>query len=143
MHLSNILFVRLLNDLSIPSFYDHAPVGTSLPFIALHMSQPGGFRADNGNLLNKWDIRLDLYTVEKDLEAEATVEAFLDSLEVPWTQTELYLDDQSCYEIEYELTIMGEVQSDDPPEPDPPEPGPDPDPEPDPEPEPEGDGDGE
>ena len=142
MHLSNILLVRLLNELSIPSFYDHAPVGTALPFIAIHMSQPEGFRADNVNKLKRWDVRLDLYTVEKNPDTEAIVEALLEQIEVPWAQSEEYIDEQACFEIEYEFQILGEVEAGDypepDPEPDPPEPGPDPDPEP----EPDGDGDG-
>lgn len=120
MNLNNIKMVEQLSTLSVPSFYDHAPNGTSLPFIAIHISQPEGFRADNGNYLKRWDFRIDLYTIEKDLVLEGEVEALLDSLEIPWIQTETYLQDQACYEIEYEFQVMGYPEPE--PEPDPPTP---------------------
>lgn len=120
MNLNNIKMVEQLSTLSIPSFYDHAPNDTSLPFIAIHISQPEGFRADNGNYLKRWDFRIDLYTIEKDLVLEGEVEALLDSLEIPWIQTETYLQDQACYEIEYEFQVIGYAEPE--PEPDPPTP---------------------
>ena len=106
-NLNLIQMIRHLNTLSIPSFYDHADVGQALPFIAIHTSQPQGFRADNVSYQRRWDFRIDLYAVKKDLELEAEIEALLDSLEIPWESSEQYLDEQSCWEIEYEFTIMG------------------------------------
>lgn len=129
MPLNNIQMISLLKTLSIPSFYDHADTGQALPFIAIHVNQPMGFRADNGNYLKRWEFRLDLYTVKKSLDLEAEIEKLLDDNEIPWDQSEIYLDDQECWESEYTFDILG-----DPPvtEPDPPEPDPTPD----------GDGDG-
>lgn len=128
MSLNNIQMISLLNGLSVPSFYDHASVGTALPFIAIHVNQPMGFRADNGNYLKRWDFRLDLYTVKKNLELEAEIEALLDQYEIPWDQSEQYLDDQECWESEYTFSILGDapVPEPDPPTPDPPTPTPEP-----------------
>lgn len=135
MHLNQIEMIRQLSTLSIPSFYDHAPVGTALPFLTINTNQPLGFRADNGNYMKRWDFRIDLYTTEKSLELESQIEALLDSLELPWIQSEQYIDSQSCWEVEYEFQVLGL--------PDPsPAPTPAPDPEPAPEPEPEDDEDG-
>ena len=129
MSLNNIQMISLLNTLSIPSFYDHAKVGQELPFLIIHVNQPMGFRADNGNYLRRWEFRLDLYTVKKDLELEAEIEKLLDDNGIPWEQSEIYLDDQECWESEYTFDILGDPPV---PEPDPPEPDPTPD----------GDGDG-
>lgn len=134
MPLNNIQMISLLDTLSIPSFYDHATVGQKLPFLIIHVNQPMGFRADNGNYLKRWEFRLDLYTVKKDLELESEIEALLDSYGIPWDQSEIYLDDQECWESEYTFDILGDPPV---PEPDPPEPGP-----PEPQPTPDGDGDG-
>lgn len=112
MSLNNIQMISLLDTLTIPSFYDHAPVGTALPFIVIHVNQPMGFRADNGNYLKRWEFRLDLYTVNKSLDAEAEIEGLLDENEIPWEQSEQYLDDQSCWESEYTFDILGEVPAD-------------------------------
>jgi hypothetical protein len=110
--------IRHLNTLSAPSYYDHAPVGTRLPFIAIHTSQPQGFRADNVNYQRRWEFRIDLYEVEKDMDNEAEIETLLDSLGIPWSQSEQYLDGQSCWEIEYEFDVLG-LPDEPAPEPDP------------------------
>ena len=110
--MNQIQMIRLLNNLSVPSFYDHAPVGTQLPFIAIHTNQPLGFRADDGNYLKRWDFRIDLYSVNKSLELEADIEALLDANKIPWEQSEQYLDDQSCWEVEYTFDILGEPDQD-------------------------------
>ena len=52
----------------------------------------------------KKDCRI-LAAVKYALPGE--IEALLDSLEIPWESSEQYLDEQSCWEIEYEFTIMG------------------------------------
>ena len=130
--MNNILMISYLNTLSIPSFYDHADVGTSLPFLVIHVNQPMGFRADDGNYLKRWDFRIDLYTEKKSLELEAEIETLLDSLKIPWDQSEQFIESQTCWESEYSFGILG----------DPPPPAPEPTPDPTPDPEPEGDGDG-
>ena len=125
-NLNLIQMISYLNTLSIPSFYDHADVGQALPFIAIHTNQPMGFRADNGNYQRRWEFRLDLYTVEKSLNLESEIDALLDILGIPWEESEQYLNDQSCWEIEYTFDILGLP---DEPTPDPePTPTPDPDP---------------
>lgn len=102
-----IQIVNLLNTLNIPSVYDHAPVGTVLPFIAIHSEQPDNFAADNKVYCEKTNIRLDLYTVNKDLSIESDIKALLNDNGIFWTMTEQYLDDQNCYEIEFEFDILG------------------------------------
>lgn len=106
--MNNILLIRYLNGLSFPSFYDHAPVGTRAPFMTIHVDQPMGFRADDGNYLKRWGFRLDIYSKDKDLELETELEALLDSLKIAWTQTEQYIDSQEIWESEYTFEIMGE-----------------------------------
>ena len=124
-NLNLISMISYLNTLSIPSFYDHADKGTALPFITIHTNQPMGFRADNVNYQRRWEFRIDLYEVEKDPSAEQEIENLLDSLGLPWSQSEQYIDSQSCWEVEYEFDVLGL--------PDEPEPEPDPEPTPEPE----------
>lgn len=104
-----VQIVDLLNkNLSIQSFYDHAPVGTVLPFIAIHSEQPDNFAADNYVYCEKTNIRLDLYTVNKDLSIESSIKALLNENGIFWTLSEQYLDDQACYEIEFEFDVLGD-----------------------------------
>ena len=107
--MNNILMINYLNNLSFSSFYDHAPKGTRLPLMIIHVNQPMGFRADNGNYKKRWDFRLDIYSVDKDLSLEAELEELLDSLQIPWVQTEQYIESQACWESEYTFGILGDA----------------------------------
>ena len=100
--------ISLLNSLEdLPSFYDHAPVGTALPFLAIHCDQPDNFVADNQVFCEKWNFRLDLYTVEKNLELEAEVKKLLNDNGIAWTKNENYLTDQNCWEVEFTFEVLG------------------------------------
>ena len=105
--MNQLQVIQLLNTLSTPSFYGQAPAGTSLPFIAIHTKQPDNFAADNGVYCEKWDFRLDLYTVEKDLEIEATIKKLLNDNGIAWSKTEQYIDSESCWEVEFEFSVIG------------------------------------
>lgn len=123
--MNQVQMIALLNTLSVPSFYDHAPVGTVLPFLAIHSDQPNNFVADDLVYCEKWDFRLDLYSVEKSLTLESEIKTLLNNNNIPWEKTEQYLDDQSCWEVEFTFTIAG---NEDIPTPEPtPEPTPTPD----------------
>ncbi len=104
--------ITLLNTLSIPSFYDHAPEGTKLPFLAIHTEQPDNFVADNSVFCEKWNFRIDLYTVNKDLKLETDIKTLLNSNGLPWVKTEQYLDEQNCWEVEFEFEALGDESGD-------------------------------
>lgn len=130
--MNQVQMITLLNTLTdIPSFYDHAPVGTVLPFATIHCTEPDNFAADNRVYCEKWLFRFDLYTVNKDLTLESEIKALLNDNGIPWVRTEEYLDDQSCWEVEFEFETLGNEDSVEPDPPDPPTP-PDPPEEPEP-----------
>lgn len=105
--MNQVQMIALLNTLDTPSFYDHAPVGTKLPFIAIHSDQPDNFMADNGVYCEKYNFRIDLYTVEKSLEIEYSIKELLNSNGIAWEKSEQYLDDQFCWETEFEFEVLG------------------------------------
>lgn len=120
--MNQVQMIALLKTLSIPSYYGQAPVGTVLPFLAIHSDQPDNFVADNKVYCEKWDFRIDLYSVEKSLALEAEIKGLLNENDIPWEKTEEYLDDQSCWEVEFTFTVAG---NEDIPEPEPQPPTPD------------------
>ena len=122
--MNQVQVITLLNTLDTPSFYDHAPVGTSLPFIAIHSDQTDNFVADNGVYCEKWNFRIDLYSVEKSLDLEYSIKELLNNNGIAWQKSEQYLDDQSCWETEFDFEVVGDYV---PPTP---EPTPTPTPEP-------------
>lgn len=106
--MNQVQAIALLNTLqNIPSFYDHAPVGQTLPFMDIHSEQPDNFSADNKVFVEKWNFRIDLYTVEKDISLENQIKTLLNNNGIFWTKTEQYLDDQNCWEIEFEFEVLG------------------------------------
>lgn len=105
--MNQVQMIALLNTLETPSFYNHAPVGTKLPFIAIHSDQPDNFAADNGVYCEKYSFRIDLYSVEKSLELEYSIKELLNSNGIAWQKSEQYLDDQSCWETEFEFEVLG------------------------------------
>lgn len=106
--MNQVQTIALLDTLSIPSFYDHAPVGTKLPFLAIHSEQPDNFVADNKVYCEKYSFRIDLYSVEKSLTLENEIKTLLNNNGIAWFKTEEYLDDQSCWETEFTFDVLGD-----------------------------------
>lgn len=108
--MNQVQMIALLNTLSVPSFYDHAPVGTKLPFIAIHSTQPDNFKADNGVYVEKYDFRIDLYTVDKSLELDYSIKKLLNDNDIAWDMSEQYIDEQNCWETEFEFSVLGNYE---------------------------------
>ena len=122
--MNQVQMIALLNTLTdIPSFYDHAPVGTVLPFITIHSEQPDNFAADNGVFCEKWNFRIDLYSSEKRLDLEAEIKKLLNDNGIAWTKTEEFIDSESCWEVEFEFEVLGNEDPITPPTPEPDEGG--------------------
>lgn len=112
--MNQLQMIQLLNTLSVTSFYDHAPVNTKLPFITIHSDQPDNFVADNFVYCEKWNFRIDLYSVNKELELEAKIKKLLNDNGIAWVKTEQYIDSENCWEVEFEFEVLG---NEDPPTP--------------------------
>ena len=123
--MNQVQMIALLNTLTVPSFYGQAPVGTVLPFLTIHSDQPDNFAADNGVYVEKWNFRLDLYSVAKDLTHEAEIKKLLNDNGIYWTKTEEYIDSENVWEVEFEFEVLGNEAPQ--PSPEPPTPTPDPD----------------
>lgn len=79
---------------------DSAP---PLPFICYLSSGTNTLPAD-GAVYYRWDdVRVELYTQRKALEAEAKVEAALSGFH--WQKTETYISTERCYMILYEIEV--------------------------------------
>lgn len=99
--------IEILESTEIPVFYDHAPIGTRLPFIAVHITQPDNFSADNQVYVENFHFRVDLYTAQKDVSLENLVKKALNDHNIYWTRTETFIDSDDDYEIEFEFDELG------------------------------------
>lgn len=111
--MNQVQMIALLDTLSMDSFYDHAPVGTVLPFLIIHSEQPDNFAADNLVYCEKWNFRIDLYSVAKDLTHEAEIKALLNENGIAWTKTEQFIDSEQCWEAEFEFEVLGNEEIED------------------------------
>lgn len=120
--MNQVQMIALLNTLSVPSVYDHVLEGQALPFIVIHTEQPDNFAADNLVYCEKWNFRIDLYTVKKDLTLEAEIKTLLNNNGIGWVKTEQYIDSEQVWEVEFEFEVLGNedvpTPTPDPPTPD-------------------------
>lgn len=84
---------------------ENAPVPDP-PFICYLVAYSGNFNADNKVYKQIQNIQIELYTDHKDLEAEARVEAVLDSNEIPYQTTETYIDSEQLFQKIYEVRLI-------------------------------------
>ena len=100
-----------LND--IPGFkdkvvYHHWPTPESipaLPFIVYMEEGSDNFGADNIVYKAINNVRIELYTENKDTTSESAIENMLTSNTIYWEKDETYIDDERCYEIIYSIEV--------------------------------------
>lgn len=77
------------------------------PFVTYIFSYSGDMMADNTNYLEINNFQIELYTVKKDLAAEKLVKDKLKELELPYTQTETWIDDEKLFQNIFEIQLIG------------------------------------
>ena len=77
----------------------------ALPSITFLGTYSNNFVADNKVYLPGTHIQIELYTATIDETSEGLVESCLNGLGLPYTKTENWLTDESCYQILYEIEI--------------------------------------
>lgn len=94
----------ILSGGSIPVYYDHAPIGTHIPF-ATYTVGASNFSADNKTYSKGYTLRLVLYVGNKSPETEEEIEELFDSNDIPWDREEIYLDEERLYQEIYTATL--------------------------------------
>lgn len=95
--------LKMLKDTGLPFAYDHFTEGEAVdpPFICYLLPGSHNFAAD-GKVYHKVSIvHLELYTDEKNPSLEQAVEAVLDSSEVFYDKTEVWIGSEKLYEVLY------------------------------------------
>lgn len=94
-----------LQETGLPVTYRAWPENEApaLPFICYLCTGANTLYAD-ASVFHSWNnVRVELYTALKDLEAEAKVEAALHGFH--WEKSETYIDTERCYMILYEIEV--------------------------------------
>ena len=98
----------MVASIGVPYAYYQFPEGTgqATPFVCFFYSRNNDMKADDANYQKIEHLNIELYTDEKDFEAEAQIEDVLKSAGLVWSRSEEYIDSERLYLVVYELDII-------------------------------------
>ena len=76
------------------------------PFICFFYEESNDLYADAENYASIETLIIELYTREKDFDAERRVEQTLKKAGLTWAREETYLDDEKLYEVIYDTQVL-------------------------------------
>lgn len=99
--------MQMLSEMGIPFAYDHFAEGESPdpPFICFLFPGSENFSADNIVYSAFENLNIELYTDEKNPELESAVEDVLNSHELFWQKSEVWIESEKLYEVLYRMTV--------------------------------------
>jgi hypothetical protein len=99
--------IKILSTTSIPTTYRAFEEGKSpgLPFICIVDADTDNFFADGKVFHEIHAVNIELYTKSKDIETENKVKKALNDNEIPWQQTEVYIESEKCYEQIFSMEV--------------------------------------
>lgn len=97
----------VIGEMGIPFSYDHFAEGESPdpPFICYLLPGSDNFAADGKVYFRTSEVRIEVYTDQKDPEVEARVEAVLDSHEIFYNKSEVWIPGEKLYEVLYSFEV--------------------------------------
>ncbi len=101
--------VEMITEMGLPFAYDHFAEGESPdpPFLCYLLPGSDNFAADGKVYFKINEVRLELYTDQKDPELEGQVEAVLDSHEIFYNKSEVWIESEKLYEVLYSFEMEG------------------------------------
>ncbi|WP_242309232.1 hypothetical protein [Bacillus cereus group sp. BfR-BA-01524] len=102
---------KILEATGYPVAYSHftATPGNSVPappYICFLVDGSANLMADNKVYHKINDLNIELYTVRKDLAAEAKLEKFLDDCEIPYESYGTFIESEKMYQKTYESRLI-------------------------------------
>lgn len=100
---------QMIASMGLPNAYDHFEKNETPghpPFIFFTYPDSDHFAADNGVYQKIMALRIELYTDEKDLTLEHTVEDVLDANGLFYTSAETYIDSEKMYMVAWETEVL-------------------------------------
>lgn len=76
------------------------------PFITYLTPNSSNISADNKAHVKVTALEIELYTVNKNPTAEATLETVLDNANIFYDKSEIYIDSEQMYQITYECEVL-------------------------------------
>lgn len=103
--------VSLLRATGYPVAFSHFKVDSnnpapSLPFVTYLTPSTENLIADNEVYQKVLNIEIELYTKNKDLTAESTLENMLNENELPFDYFQLWLESEQVFQTIYEVRMI-------------------------------------
>lgn len=98
---------EVIGEMGIPFSYDHFAEGESPnpPFICYLLPGSDNFAADGRVYFRISEVRIEVYTDQKDPEVETRVETVLDSHGIFYNKSEVWIQSEKLYEILYSFEV--------------------------------------
>jgi hypothetical protein len=95
--------LRILKEMGIPFAYDHFAEGESPepPFICYLLPESDNFSADGKVYKKINEVHIELHTDVKDPALENSVETVMDSHDIFYNKTEVWIESEKLYEVLY------------------------------------------
>lgn len=99
--------VTMVEEIGLPCAYDHFAKGGSPdpPFVVFLFPDSDNFFADGKVYHLRTELAIELYTNLKQPQHEAKIEAVLNSYDIPWNKTEVWIEDEKLYEVRYGTVV--------------------------------------
>ena len=78
----------------------------SLPFVVYYYPASDDMMADDHNYAKVRELIIELYTENKDFDAEVALEAVLASNDIPYRKAEAYVDSERMFQITYDTEVL-------------------------------------
>jgi hypothetical protein len=99
----------MLEETGIPVAYDHFAEGESPdpPFLCFLFPGSDNLFADDTVFQKIDELNIELYTDKKDPDTETGIENILNSHELPFEKSEVWIEEEKMYEVLYQTQIIG------------------------------------
>ncbi|MCW6665311.1 hypothetical protein NHG32_06415 [Aerococcaceae bacterium NML191219] len=93
--------IQLLKNFDVPFAYHHFAEGEAVgpPFIIYLLPKRHDFKADGKNYYKVTEVRLELYTDQKDIHLENRLETALDKVGFVYEKEEVWIESEKLYEV--------------------------------------------
>ena len=98
----------LLGSIGYPYNYEFFPENKvpAPPYMVFYYPNRDDFYADDSNYSHIEQLNIELYTDEKDFDAEAAVESVLKSNDITFQKQEAYIESENLYQVLYIMEVV-------------------------------------
>lgn len=96
----------ILKATGYPVAYSHFKNKVTIPFITYITDNSNNFFADDEVYKKCDDVRIELYTDKKDLEAEQKLENLLNENNIPYESEQVWIESEKLFQKKYEVRLI-------------------------------------